>query len=72
MSDDIRAETACNREVVYEPPTGWWCRDCGVFTEVDDDDVCADCRRRVTDSSVAQVTAHRGSQQDGAHRAQRD
>jgi hypothetical protein len=36
--------TECNPDCVYVPAQGWWCRQCGVFREVDDTDLCADCR----------------------------
>ena len=32
-------------DCVFVPSLGWWCRQCGVFRDVDDTDLCADCRR---------------------------
>ena len=60
MTDDIRPETECNPDCVYVPATGWWCRCCGVFTEVDDDDLCADCRKRAV-AAVADESRRRHS-----------
>ena len=68
MNDAFSAETQCNPEVVYEPPTGWWCRDCGAFTEVDDDDLCVYCRRRVLDTPSAETTSRRPRGIRRAHR----
>jgi hypothetical protein len=41
---DLGSETECNPDCVYIPAQGWWCRQCGVFRELDDTDLCADCR----------------------------
>jgi hypothetical protein len=49
---DLGSETECNPDCVYVPAQGWWCRQCGVFRELDDTDLCADCRaatRRAAD-----------------------
>jgi hypothetical protein len=49
---DLGNPTECNPDCVYVPAQGWWCRQCGVFREVDDTDLCADCRtapRRASD-----------------------
>jgi hypothetical protein len=37
--------TECNPDCVYVPAQGWWCRQCGVFSDVDDADLCANCPR---------------------------
>jgi hypothetical protein len=53
---DLGSETECNPDCVYVPAQGWWCRQCGVFRELDDTDLCADCRpatRRDTDPRQA-------------------
>jgi hypothetical protein len=44
MQDCDLNTTECNPDCVYVPALGWWCRQCGVFREVDDTDLCADCR----------------------------
>jgi hypothetical protein len=53
MNDfDLGSETDCNPDCVYVPAQGWWCRQCGVFRDLDDGDLCADCRvatRRAAD-----------------------
>ncbi len=41
---DLGNTTECNPDCVYVPAQGWWCRQYGVFREVDDTDLCADCR----------------------------
>jgi hypothetical protein len=49
---DLGDTTECNPDCVYVPAQGWWCRQCGVFRELDDTDLCADCRtapRRAAD-----------------------
>ncbi|MBJ7594747.1 MAG: hypothetical protein JF886_07775 [Candidatus Dormibacteraeota bacterium] len=46
--DDLGAETKCNPDCVYVPARGWWCRRCGAFRDLDDTDLCADCRRDTT------------------------
>lgn len=38
------SETACNPDCIYVPAQGWWCRQCGAFRDLDDTDLCADCR----------------------------
>ena len=53
---DLSSETECNPDCVYVPAQGWWCRQCGVFRDLDDTDLCADCRaatRRATDPRPA-------------------
>ena len=48
----LGSETECNPDCVYVPAQGWWCRQCGVFRDLDDTDLCADCRpatRRAAD-----------------------
>jgi len=53
---DLSSETECNPDCVYVPAQGWWCRQCGVFRELDDTDLCADCRaatRRAADPRQA-------------------
>ncbi len=41
---DLDSDAEANPDCVYVPAQGWWCRQCGVFREVDDVDLCADCR----------------------------
>ena len=41
-------ESDCNADSVSVPAQGWWCRQCGVFREVDDTDLCSDCRVATT------------------------
>jgi hypothetical protein len=41
---DLSSETECNPDCVYVPAQGWWCHRCGVFRDLDDSDLCADCR----------------------------
>ena len=48
----LGSETECNPDCVYVPAQGWWCRQCGVFRDLDDTDLCTDCRpatRRAAD-----------------------
>ena len=59
MDDAPELETQCNPDCVYVPASGWWCQQCGVFSEVDDKDVCAECRARCTDV-VAHAKSPRG------------
>jgi hypothetical protein len=40
---DLSSETECNPDCVYVPAQGWWCHRCGVFRDLDDTDLCADC-----------------------------
>ncbi len=40
---DPGSNTEWNPDCVYVPAQGWWCRQCGVFRELDDTDLCADC-----------------------------
>ena len=51
---DLGGETERD-PVVYVPSRGWWCRQCGVFRDLDDADLCADCR--VGRRSVAHTCA---------------
>jgi hypothetical protein len=53
---DLGSDTECNPDCVYVPAQGWWCRQCGVFRELDDTDLCVDCHtatRRVADPPPA-------------------
>ncbi len=52
---DLGKETERDPVVVYVPARGWWCRQCGVFRDLDDTDLCADCR--VGRRSVAHTCA---------------
>ena len=38
------SENQCNPDVVYVPAHGWWCKDCGVFQDVDEHNICRQCR----------------------------
>jgi len=49
---DLGGEAERNPDCVYVPAQGWWCRQCGVLRDLDDTDLCADCRpatRRAAD-----------------------
>jgi hypothetical protein len=44
MDDAQQLETGCNPDCLYVPAIGWLGRRCGVFAELDEDDLCDDCR----------------------------
>ncbi len=49
---DLGTETERDPVVVHVLARGWWCRQCGVFRDLDDADLCADCSpgpRRASD-----------------------
>ena len=56
---DLGGETECNPDCVYVPAQGWWCRQCGVFRELDDTDLCADCRTAARSAADPRTTWRR-------------
>jgi hypothetical protein len=56
---DLGNTTECKPDCVYVPAQGWWCRQCGVFREVDDSDLCADCRTAPRHASDPRQRARR-------------
>jgi hypothetical protein len=56
---DLSSETECNPDCVYVPAQGWWCRRCGVFRDLDDNDLCVDCRVDTTPSVTTRGSRRR-------------
>ena len=65
MDDAQQLETRGNPDCVYVPAGGWWCRRCGVFAELDQDDLCGDCRGRAA-NVVAAITSRSRRRRRGA------
>jgi hypothetical protein len=56
---DLGSETQRYPDCVYVPAQGRWCRQCGVFRELDDTDLCADCRAAPGSAADPRPTARR-------------